>query len=105
MSLTSTKPDRVFNQPAFNLRMQSRHALVIERNLAAHQNVENNAKTPYIDFGASVYFCVEEFGCCEIEGSTEGGEVSHGVEEVGQSKVNYFDVAGLGNEYVFNLQI
>ena len=63
---TGAQPDRVFDKTAFNLRMQSGHALVVEWHLSAHQHVQNDAKTPHINFGTGVDSCIEELRGCEV---------------------------------------
>lgn len=48
--------------PLFYFCVQLGHALVVKGHLSADEDVENNTKTPDIDFGAGVLLSLEEFG-------------------------------------------
>lgn len=85
--------------------MEGRHALIVERHLAAYEDVENDTKTPYIYLGASIYFGVKKFGCSKIQRTAEGGEVGMGREEVGQAEVDYLDVSASRDQDVFDFQV
>jgi len=88
-----------------NLGMELWHALVIERHLAADQDVQHNTKTPDVDLRASVLFGLEKFGGGKVQTSTECLELIPRREQVTQSKVNNLDVAHLADKDVLNLEI
>jgi hypothetical protein len=52
--------------------MQSWHTLIVERDLPANEDVENDAKAPDVDLRTGVELGVEKFGRSKVEGSTEG---------------------------------
>ena len=85
--------------------MEGGHALIVKGDLAADEDVEDDAKAPDVDLGAGVDLGVKEFGGSKVERSTEGAEAGGGVIEVGEAKVDDFDVAGLGDEDVFDLEV
>ena len=85
--------------------MQRGHALVVEGHLAANEYIEDDAKTPYVNFRASINLRVEKLGCCEVQGSAECSEMCRWIVEVCETEVDDFDVAGLGDEDVFDLEI
>lgn len=85
--------------------MQRRHALVVKGDLAADEDVEDNAKAPDVDLGSRVELGVEEFGGGKVEGTAEGAELGDGGVEVREAKVDDLDVARLGDEDVFDLEI
>lgn len=85
--------------------MQRRHALIVKRHLATNQHIQHHTEAPHIDFRASVHLRVQELGRGEVERAAEGGEVRDGVEEVGETKVDDFDVAGLGDEDVLDFEV
>jgi hypothetical protein len=63
--------------------MESGHALIVERDFATYENIEDDAETPDVDFWAGVDLCVEQFRGGEVEGTTECGKMSEGIVEVG----------------------
>ena len=85
--------------------MQRRHALIIEWNLAADKNVEDDTKTPDINFGTSVNFGVEQLWSRKVERSTEGGEMVFWAIQVGQAEIDDLDITRLGDQDVLNLEI
>lgn len=103
--LTGAKPDGILDKAALDFCMEGGHALVVKGDFAADEDVEDDAKAPDIDFGADVELCVEEFGGGKVEGAAESGETGGGVVEVGEAKVDYFDITGLGNEDVFDFEV
>jgi hypothetical protein len=46
--------------------MERGHALVIEGHFATNQNIKNNAKTPYVNFRASISSGLQQFRSSEI---------------------------------------
>jgi hypothetical protein len=72
---TSAQPDGVLDEAALDLSMQRRHALIVEWNLSTHEHIEYDAEAPYVDFGAHIYFRVQQFGGGEVEGPAECGQV------------------------------
>lgn len=56
---TSTEPDGVLYQSAFNLGMECRHALVVERDFSAYKDIEDNTKAPYVDFRPGIYLRIQ----------------------------------------------
>lgn len=76
--LTAGQPSRIVHDAALNLLVQSLHVLVIKRDFTAHQNIDDDAKTPHIYLGARVSFGSEELGCGKIETPTESLEVTAG---------------------------
>lgn len=71
-SLTSAQPTRVFDLPPLDLRMQRRHALIVEWHLSTHEDVEDDSEAPYIDLGTGVRLGIEELGGGKVKGTTEG---------------------------------
>jgi hypothetical protein len=69
--LTCTEPDRVLDEPTFDFGMESRHTLIIEGDLPAHEDVEDNAEAPDVHFWAGVDLCIEEFRCSKVERTAE----------------------------------
>ena len=88
-----------------DLGVQLRHALVVERYFSAHQNVEHNPETPYIDLWAGVLLGLQQFWGCEIQAAAECFQQISGREQVAQAKINDFDVASLADEDVLNFQV
>ena len=85
--------------------MEGRHALIVKGDVAADEDVEDNAEAPGVDLWAGVDLGVEEFGGGKVERPAEGAETGDGIVEVGEVKVNDFDVAGLGDEDIFDLEV
>lgn len=85
--------------------MQSRHALIVERDFSTNENVENDSKAPDVDLGTGVRFSVEELRCGEVERSAERVEMRRRGVEVRETKVDNLDVARFRDEDVLNLQI
>lgn len=85
--------------------MEFWHALVIERDFPAHQNVEHNPKTPDIHFWTSVLPCLEQLGSGKVKTAAKCLEqVSRG-KEVTKTEINDFDIAGLADEDIFDFQV
>ena len=99
---TSTKPDRIFNKTPLDLSMQRRHTLIIKKNLPTNQDIQNNTKTPNINFRTSIHLRIQEFRRSEIHRTTESREIGRGVIQIRQSKVDNFDISSLR---YFNLQV
>jgi hypothetical protein len=55
--------------------VQGGHALVIEGDLAANEDVEDDAEGPDVDLGTGVGLGVEKLGRGKVEGAAKGGEV------------------------------
>lgn len=85
--------------------MESGHTLIVERNLSTNEDIKDDAEAPYVDFWASVDFGVEEFRCCKVQRTTEGGEMGNRVIEVRETKVDYLDVSRFRYEYVLDFEI
>lgn len=79
---TCAQPNWVIDDAALNLGVQGGHVLIIKGDLAADEDVEDDAKGPDVDLWAGVDFGVEELGCGKVEGATKGGEVGSGVVQV-----------------------
>lgn len=56
---TCAQPDRILDETTFDLGVQRRHALIVERDLATDKDVEDDTKAPYVDFRANIDFCVQ----------------------------------------------
>lgn len=54
-----------------DLGVKLRHALVVERHLAADEDVQYNAETPDINLGASILLSLEQFWGGKVQTSTE----------------------------------
>ena len=54
-----------------DLGVKLRHALVVERQLAADEDVQYNAETPDINLGASILLSLEQFWGGKVQTSTE----------------------------------
>ena len=54
MRRTGAEPYRVLNESTLDFCEQRWHALIVERNLAADEHVEDYAETPDVDLGTSV---------------------------------------------------
>lgn len=85
--------------------MQRRHTLIIKRHFATHEHIQDDPKTPHVHFGTSVRFRVEEFGSGKVETAAKSGEERSGSVEVGETKVDDFNVARFGDEDVFDFEI
>lgn len=72
--------------------MQLGHALIIKRHLSTYEDIQDNAKTPDIDFGPSVLPGLQQFGGGKVETATERFEKTSGREEVAEAKVDDFDI-------------
>jgi len=92
---TCAEPDWVFNESTFDFRVQCGHTLVVKRNFAAYEDIENYSETPDVYFGTGVYFCIEKFWSCKVKRAAEGCEVCDRIKKIGQPKVDDFDVASL----------
>jgi hypothetical protein len=57
--LTCTEPTRVLDLTSLDLGMQSGHALIVERDFATNEHVQDDTERPYIDFWPNVRFRVE----------------------------------------------
>ena len=56
---TSAQPDWILDKSTLDLCMQRWHALIVEGNLATDKDIEDDAKTPYIDLRASINLCIQ----------------------------------------------
>ena len=79
--------------------------MIVERHFAADKDVKHDAKAPNIHFGPSVHFCIQEFWCSEVEGTTECRQVLRGVVEIRETEVNDLDISCLRDENILNLEI
>ena len=86
--LTRTEPDGILNQSPLDLCMQCRHALIVERNLATDQNIENDAKAPHVYLGSGVNLGVEEFRGGKIERAAKCTKVARGIVKIGEAEVD-----------------
>lgn len=103
--LTTRYPAWVVNEALLDLRMKSRHALVVEGNLAADEYVQDNTKTPYVYFRSRVRSGLEKLRGSKVQTATERLEVATGRVEVAQAKVNNLDISGLADQNILNLEI
>ena len=85
--------------------MQRRHALIVERHLAAHEHIQHDPETPHIDFWPSVEPRVEQLRRGKVERSAERRQLGRRRKQVGQTKVDDLDVARVGDEDVLDLEI
>jgi hypothetical protein len=85
--------------------MQSRHALIIKRNLSTDEHIKDHSQTPHVHLRAGIDLGVEQLGGCEIERPAKGGEVTEWIVQVREAKVDDFDIAGLRDEDVFDLEV
>lgn len=88
-----------------DLRVQLWHALIVERNFSANQNVKDYTKTPDIDLRTSVLLCLQKLRCRKVKTTTESLQLATGGEKVAEAKIDNFDIARLADEDIFNLQI
>ncbi|KAG9680072.1 Pkinase-domain-containing protein, partial [Aureobasidium melanogenum] len=88
-----TQPRRILYCSLLDLGMQLRHTLIVERDLAADEDIQDNTKTPDINFGTGVSFRLQKLGCSEVEGTTERLQEALRREGVAQTEVDDFDVA------------
>ncbi|KAH0207727.1 protein kinase, partial [Aureobasidium melanogenum] len=100
-----TQPRRILYCSLLDLGMQLRHTLIVERDLAADEDIQDNTKTPDINFGTGVSFRLQKLGCSEVEGTTERLQEALRREGVAQTEVDDFDVASFANQNVLDLQI
>lgn len=103
--LTSTQPSWIFHLTPLDFGMQSRHTLIVERNLSADQDVKNDSKTPNIHFWTSVSLCIEKLWCRKVERSTEGTQMRVRRKEIRETEIDDLDVSSFRDEDVFNLEI
>lgn len=85
--------------------MKRGHALVVEGDLAADEDIQDNTKAPHVDLGAGVCPSLEELRGGEVQATAEGLEVAAWREEVAQAKVDDFDVTHLADEDVLDLEV
>lgn len=85
--------------------MQGRHALIVEGYFTADEHVKHNPETPDIDLGSRIHPGVQELRRGKVERSAKRREVVVRRIEIAQSKVNNLDIACLGDQDIFNLQI
>lgn len=93
------------NLSGLDLGMQCRQTCIIKRHLAAYEDIKNNTETPNIDFGTGIMPCLQQLRCSEIQGPTERAQQSLGRVNVGQAKINNFDVLVASNQDIFYFQI
>ena len=55
---TCAEPDRVLDEAALDLGVEGGHGLVVKGDLAADEDVQDDAKAPHVDLGAGVHLCV-----------------------------------------------
>lgn len=79
--------------------------MIVEGDLAADEDVENDAEGPDVDFRTGVRLGIQQLGRCEVEGATEGGEIRARRVEVGKAEVDDLGVARLRDEDVLDLEI
>ena len=85
--------------------MQCWHALIVEGDFAAYEDVEDYPERPDVNLGTGVDFGVQQLGSSEVEGPAERGEVGGRVPEIGQPKIDDLDIPGLGDQDVLDLQV
>lgn len=85
--------------------MECGHALVIKRHFAADQHIENDTKAPNIDFRPRVCPCLKELGGGEVQATTKGFEVTTRGKKIAEAEIDDFDIPGLTDEYILNLEI
>lgn len=85
--------------------MERRHALIVKGYFSADKHIQHDTKTPHVDFGTGVGPGLQQLRRSKIKTSTESLEVTAWGKEIAQAKVNDFDVAGLADEYILNLEI
>lgn len=103
--LTCAEPAGVLDDSSLDLGVQGRHALVVEGYFAAYEDVKDDAEAPHVDLGSRVGFGVEQLGRGKVERPAKGAEVRRRRVEIRQTKVDDLDVARLGDENVFNLEV
>jgi hypothetical protein len=64
---TCAQPNWVIDDAALNFRVQGGHVLIVKGDLAADEDVEDDAEGPDVDLRASVHFGVEQLGCGKVE--------------------------------------
>ena len=104
-SRTCAQPDRVFDQAALDLCVESGHALVIEWYFSTHQDVEDDSKTPHIHLGTGILLRLQQFRGRKIQGPAKSLQVISRTKQIRKPKINDLDVARLGNEDVFNFEV
>lgn len=104
-ALTAGKPVWVVHETLLDLRMERGHALIVERHFAADQNVQHDAKTPYINLGAGILPSLQEFWSCKIKTSTECLQGATRREEVAEAKVDDLDIASFADENILDLEV
>lgn len=85
--------------------MKRRHALIVEGDLPADQNIQDNTKAPHINLRPGVCPGLEELRRGKVQATTEGLEVATGREQVAQAEVDDLDVTDLANKDVFDLEV
>ncbi len=59
--ITGAQPDRIFGHSSLYFGMKSGHALIVKGYFSTYENVDDNAKAPYVNFWTCVDFCAEKF--------------------------------------------
>ena len=94
---TAREPVWVIHKALLDLGVQRRHALVVEWYPTTDENIEDNAKAPNIHLRAGVSTGLEKLGSCEVEAAAKRFEVPSRREQITESKVDDFDIAGLAD--------
>jgi len=85
--------------------MELWHALVIEWDFATYQHIQDDAKTPNVDFGTSVLLRLQQLRRRKVQASTKGLQVATWRKQIAQAKVNNLDVSSFTDQYVLNFEI
>lgn len=95
MLLTWREPCRVVNYTLLDLRVQLGHTLIVKRNLAADQDIEDNAEAPNVNFRTGVLLGLQQLWRCEVQATTKGFEVAPWRKEITQPKVDNLNISSL----------
>lgn len=88
-----------------DLCVQLWHTLVVERYLATHQDVENDAKAPHVHFWSCVLFGLQKLRSSKVETATKRFELVSGREQIAEAKIDNLNVASLADEDVLDLEV
>lgn len=85
--------------------MESGHALIIKGDLTTDQDVQDNSKTPDVDFGAGILPGLQELRSGKVQTSTKRLQGASRGKQVAETKIDDLDVSILADEDVLNLQV
>lgn len=85
--------------------MELWHALVVEGDFAADEDVEDDSETPDIDFGASILSCLQQFRSSKVQTAAEGPQVIARRKEIAEPKIDDLDVSSFADQDILDFEV